>query len=308
MAELPLPGTDALEFGLLEIEEVLAWGFGILFTSPDGQQVHAVMLGQKGCVMADKGSQCRVEIHRRGHFPADRSRRDSCRPTNDTWHSHAAFPGFSLVAPQRSIATPFAFGSAAIIRGENHNRVFINAEALEFVHDHPGAPIHSGERGTVAAVAGIRGERLHHIMRQVHMDVRQVEEKRFVAVGADEGNRLLGEPFDQCGLRRLLLDDRFIPQEGQGRIVLAGHRKPHVVAVGNPVIRVEAVPCGQMLGLVAEVPFSDCTGGVAFFLEQFREQSLVGIQALGIAGKEHSKILLFSKNIESDPAGVASAQ
>jgi len=78
---------------------------------------------------------------------------------------------------------------------------------------------------------------------------------------------------------------------------------PHVIAVGNAVIIIEALTGGQILWLIAEMPLADTGGGVVFRFKDFGDGDFVGVETLFTNGKEDP--LVFGILVHVDTARVA---
>ena len=63
--------------------------------------------------------------------------------------------------------------------------------------------------------------------------------------------------------------------------------RAHVVRVGQAEVQIEALPVGQELRLVAQVPFADDGRGVAGGLQHFGHGDFLRGQADVAAGKQH---------------------
>ena len=120
------------------------------------------------------------------------------------------------------------------------------------------------------------------------MHVRQVEKEGLRAILPQEADRFLHVALRERALVRLFLDDLFVADQRQRRVVRVGlHLPSHVVAVGQPIIAVEPMAGGQELRLVAAVPLPDHLRGIALLPQQGCDRDLIWVQAHSLPGKEH---------------------
>ncbi len=80
---------------------------------------------------------------------------------------------------------------SAVVVGENHERARVELQVAQRVEDDAGAPVEFLDGVAVEAALGFAGEARRGVLRHVRHRVRQVEEERPRAVGADERDRLL---------------------------------------------------------------------------------------------------------------------
>ena len=170
--------------------------------------------------------------------------------------------------------------------------LLVEAELLERLEDLARRPVQLLDHVAVAARwRSCRETPRPAIQRQVHGSVRQVEEEGPVLVGVDELDGLVRVALRRAVLVDRGLDDRLVRASAAAAGVL---RLPvaHVVAVGDAEVVVEALPRGQELRLVAEVPLADARRGVAPGLEQLGDGDLLGVEALAAAREEHEAAIL----------------
>ena len=99
--------------------------------------------------------------------------------------------------------------------------------------------------------------------------IGQEEKKRPVTFLLDEIDGFFSVTFGECSLIGRSLDYLFIPHQRNMPVFdlwiaesprFIGVDSVMVIAVGDPIIIVESVPCGEELREVAEVPLSDTCG------------------------------------------------
>ena len=122
-----------------------------------------------------------------------------------------------------------------------------------------------GGQGVIQPLALILGEVfLRHLSRRVGGVVRQVAEKRLVAVALHEGDRLVGQDVGDIPFRPLRL--------------CAAHELRIEVVVDVPTVEaeklVEALAEGVVRELGAVVPFAETPGAVAGRPERLRDRHL----------------------------------
>ncbi|OPZ22818.1 MAG: hypothetical protein BWZ10_00236 [candidate division BRC1 bacterium ADurb.BinA364] len=117
--------------------------------------------------------------------------------------------------------------------------------------------------------------------------VRQIEEEGLVLAVANESNRLFGVALRQQALIRIAFDGFQSANQRKRRIVLVG-LGPHVVAVGQAEIAIEAVVDRQMRGQMPQVPFADAGRGIAAVAQDFGDGALARIEARPRARREHA--------------------
>jgi hypothetical protein len=100
----------------------------------------------------------------------------------------------------------------------------------------------------------------------------------------------------------LEFDRRLAPDERQVRVAFAPDpARRHVVGVRQAEVDVEALPRGQELRLVTEVPLPETAGRVARILEQFGDRDLARIQAVRVLGEDDGLV-------EPDALGVTAGE
>ena len=189
-----------------------------------------------------------------------------------------------------------------VVAGEDDQRAAVEPERAQRVEDPSGAPVELLD--DVAVHAGVaRVDELGGAgQRDVRQVVSQVKEERLALVRFDETHRFLGvapgqrSMIDRLFDHRLAAHQRHVPILRFGLVVgggvpaaIAGHRHLHVVRVGQPEPRVEALPHRQELGQVAEMPLADHPRGVALRLQQLGDRDLVGRQTSGGIGAKHPR-------------------
>ena len=130
--------------------------------------------------------------------------------------------------------------------------------------------------------------------------MRQVNEERFVLVGFDEIDRLLGIAASNRSLVDRHFDDFLVLEQrrfpfGQRRLGIFPEnvhalpsalrfslvvRMVHVVRVRNTQVSVETVRSGKHFRMVAEMPFAETGRGVALGLQVIGQRVFVRIQSL----------------------------
>ena len=128
----------------------------------------------------------------------------------------------------------------------------------------------------------------------------RIELKRKVTVflDVDELDCPFGVPLRQQIAVNRCVDDGFVFHQRQRRPLRTvqpiaqppAHVLRHVVAVGNSEAQIEALPRGQELGLIAQMPLADDGGGIAARFEDLRDRDLTGIQAVGRNGPQHGTV------------------
>lgn len=131
--------------------------------------------------------------------------------------------------------------------------------------------------------------------------VGEVEEEGLVLVLFDKLDGFFGEAFGDGGLVGGAFDDFFVAHEwdvvvfGLGAEAVEAFvawcvaEAVHVVGVGDAVVGVEAVGGGEVWFEVAEVPFADGGGGVAFLFECFGDGDFgLGESAFGVGEEDAS--------------------
>ncbi len=212
----------------------------------------------------------------------------------------------------------------SVVAGENDNGVAVEPETGEFVEKNVGGPVDARHSRAVFAVRALVEEPILDVDREVHVHVGEVEEERPGPVLADEAERLLEVALGKGGLIGLGLDHLFVEHERQRRILLKRQSEAappqqlcegwevigpvlaaHVVAVREPEVAVEAVPCGQELGLVATVPLAHQLGGVAGVAEERGDRDLGWVQAEFVSREQHREA---AQCTEPDTRRIASGE
>lgn len=124
-------------------------------------------------------------------------------------------------------------------------------------------------------------ESLTREQRDMRHGVRQIQKEWFLLMLLDEVHRPLGVAAGELMLVRHQLGNLVSLDERKRRIVAGlcrGVERPHVVAVGEPEILIEALVDGQELRRTSEMPFAEHPGGVALSLQQLGERHLIGVQ------------------------------
>lgn len=200
---------------------------------------------------------------------------------------HGAFPfaqrgcGSSVIA----VAEPWTIVGCE----DNQCIVFdvVFAKCLDDLADGP-VDFHQdiGEESATAAILKVSaGEEWH-----VDHGVWQVEEEGLLAAAIDEGGSFLGIKAGEFSLvlgSDFGVDDGVIFDERQVRPAFESlfHGQlpdfrvegPHVIAVGQPEVFVEAVLEWQEGAMMSEVPFAKAGGGVIFLSADFCEGGFVGV-------------------------------
>lgn len=120
--------------------------------------------------------------------------------------------------------------------------------------------------------------------------VWQVEEERLIFAAIDEGGGFIGvEPGEFCLIlgRDGWVDDGVVFDQWEvwpafqslfhGQLPDFRVERPHIVAVGQSEVFVEAVLEWEEGGVVPEVPFAEAGGGVVFLSADFCECCFVGV-------------------------------
>ena len=129
----------------------------------------------------------------------------------------------------------------------------------------------------------------------MHGGVWQVKKEWLFAVGLDEFYRLSGVLRGDGGIALYaILNYLKIAHQGQ-RYLLA----VHVVAVGDAKVMIEALAGGHEIGVIAQVPFADAHGCVAFFFEHLGHGDLAGVEALAGGGKKHAQVFFIHVHIHA---------
>lgn len=136
-------------------------------------------------------------------------------------------------------------------------------------------------------------------------------------VGSDKGERLVRVSIGQARLVGLGFRDAIVAHQRQrreihaaldlnGREALRRHdirrQQPHVVAVCEGEVSVEALAKRQELALIAEVPLADDPGGVPPLPQRRGESHLAAAQADRVSREQHVEAL---PGFEADTLGVA---
>ena len=142
-------------------------------------------------------------------------------PAEDVRHANAAFVQHSFAALERRVVGDAVFveagalvaADAAVVAGENDERVFGQAELVERRHDSADAFVDAGDhrrvgRVLVAAdgrlVFELRDQFLLRFVRRVDAEVRQIQEERLILVPLDEIDGVIGEKVGQVLALRIV--------------------------------------------------------------------------------------------------------
>ena len=137
----------------------------------------------------------------------------------------------------------------------------------------------------VQARFGFSFERIAGEERHVGHVGGEVEEERAIFVLFDEADGAVGVFRREKRLvfaGEAFFGDGRIFEQGQGRVRAGlGLRVvgPHVIGVGDAEVLVEAVLGGKKLWVVAEVPFSGHSGGVAALFEERSDGGFGGVES-----------------------------
>ena len=115
--------------------------------------------------------------------------------------------------------------------------------------------------------------------------VGQVDEEVLLAVPLDEVDRAVGVEAGQLGLIRVELD-HLIALDQRDRLPL---RRPHIVAVRQAEVLVEAVSQWQVFLGAAQVPLAEDRRGVAPLLETLGDRDLVRVNAARRLRPQHPR-------------------
>ena len=129
------------------------------------------------------------------------------------------------------------------------------------------------------------GEVLARIERQVRHGVRQIDEEVLLLVPLDEVDRAIRVEPRELGLIRVQLDYLIALDE---RDVLP-LRRPHIVAIRQAEVLVEAVRERQVLLGSAQVPLAEHRRGVTLLLQPFRDRDLVRVNAARRLRPQHPR-------------------
>ena len=166
-----------------------------------------------------QGGDRREQVHGRGQRRAGAP--GGTRPGQRTMHGHphAALPGRALRPGQRGVAAAVE-RPRAVVAGEHDDGVVLEAQPAQLGEQHAGGPVDARHRGAVGAVAGLAGEALLHVERQVDVDVRQVQEPRPVAVRPQEADRLVHVAGGERRLVGLGLEHLVVEEQRERRVLL----------------------------------------------------------------------------------------
>ena len=141
--------------------------------------------------------------------------------------------------------------------------------------------------------------------------MRQIKKKRPVLVLGDEAHRFFRVALRQRGLVRRVFDDFFAAHQRHpiafvllGPDSFAGHAlsqgdvrgqlgvrgvEPHVVAVRDAEVIIEALAGRQERLKMAKMPLADAGGRVAFRLENFRHGDFIRMQAVAVPREQYGR-------------------
>ena len=243
------------------------------------QQVDAFEVRLGGHRRSCRGKNRGRQVHRDPDLARDTAGRNVSRPAEDRRHPDPAFPDRPLVLEERRVPRqPFA----AVVVGEDHDRVLPQAKVVEGPQDPADAPIGVFEhRHVVGARAGRIVERTEvpgivpglgrlarHLVGPMRGVVRHVDEERPLRVLLDESHRPLGDQVGHVagGLHRPVVFEQIGLSFAGGVLVVVGETALEAEEV------IEAVGAGTELRLVAQVPLAHQRGGVAVVLQQLRQR------------------------------------
>ena len=209
-------------------------------------------------------------------------------------HGAFAFAQWFGRAGVVAVAEPWS-----VVGGEDEESVVFDAESAGCFDELSDGPVDFGEDIGEGSLAGsalkfFRGE-------QGDMDhaVWQVQEERCAAGVFDELDGAFGVVFGEQGLffgGDFGVDDFVVlveRQVGPGfkafferQVLDFGVEGPHVVAVRQAIVAVEAILQRQELWEVSEVPFAEAGGGVAFAAAEFSDGGFGGVDAIAGFGSE----------------------
>ena len=240
-------------------------------TEQDRRDVTAIDHRRRGHGATGERDERREKVDRRGDGVVHGTGGDATWPPGEGRHAHTAFPSRTLAAAERTGAAAVgALGQPrAVVGSEDHQRILIQALRAQRVEHLTDAPIDFLDPIAEATVLGFTGERGARVDRRVDGVVGVVEVEGLVLVTSDEVDGLLGVELDHAALTLSVhqLSDLLIPQEGDDRDLGVGALLEHVIGVRDAQVVVETLPGGQEFRLVAQVPFPDHLGGIAFFLK-----------------------------------------
>lgn len=253
---------------------------------PDVKAVELVLGQFRADALGDGGKQ----VNGHEHVPRIRPGGDVTGPTHDARFARAAFPIGALAFAQGlgragviAVAKP-----RAIVRGEDHPGVFVEAVAMERVEDLSDRPVDFLDHVAVKAAFGFSAKLVAHAERHVRHIMRNVEKKRACLVLLDEFHGALGVPGGQVVQ---VVDGHFVaeffvvvPDRQLG--VFAPERRlcrrhvgdeirvarPHVNGKRLAKIFVEAVTQRHETRRAAQMPFAEHGGGVAARFEHLRQR------------------------------------
>ncbi len=282
---MAIASDNSLELIDLVIEPVsLVWIFGLArFAGNDGPDVETIdaVFGEIGVNEFGDGGE-EVDGHEHvfgfgagGNFPG---------PAHDARFAGTTFPVGALAFAEGiggagviAVAKPWA-----VIGGVNDPGVFFEAVAFEGVHDLADGPIDFFNDIAVKAAPGFAAEFVAHVKRDVGHVVSEVEEERAVFVRVDEFDRVLGVPGGELVLifvRDVGDDDFVVFEHAEVGIVtftvFSINDWPHVVGIREAEVFIEAVPQGEELRGIAEMPFAEDGGGIATLFDELGEGHFV---------------------------------
>jgi hypothetical protein len=207
----------------------------------------------------------RVQIHGDGHLRGDLAFRQFGGPAHEAGHANAAFPHGGLVMEERRVA---AVALAAVVAGENDERVVGEAVFLQFGQNHAHTEVDALDHGLVNGAAAMvhrlfgdhrRFWRVWRLKRGVDGQMRHIKEEGLGLVIADELHGALVDEVGEVALAFHRLEA--VPQRVSA--VVVGVPVEVGMAEQFPEVLVEATIHRIVLVFEAEMPFAEGTGGVA---------------------------------------------
>ncbi len=112
--------------------------------------------------------------------------------------------------------------------------------------------------------------------------------------------------FRDAALVGLGLDDGLVSEERQWwEAPIVPALNSHVIAVGNPVVAVEAVSCRKMILLIAAVPLADDFHRVSHVLEETGDRGFARVESDSLTRKQHPATVELAK---ADTRGIATRE
>ena len=121
------------------------------------------------------------------------------------------------------------------------------------------------------------------------------EQEGLFTVFLDEGDCFLRIACGDGGiLLDAVLDYAQVAHEGKRDLLTV-----HVVAIGNPEVRIESMVGGHEVGMVTEVPLPNAGGGVSLILEDFRNRSLAWVETFTGGRKKDAQVFLVHVHVDA---------